>query len=218
MAITALMLQLVKPRWSKRCQHHNNFSSWSGFLPHAGTMMYSCSPGTGGQRCWHGAKFPSGYKGIDPCCPVLVTHTLSWLPGTLPARAGTVKYSFPLASAAALLAWSKVPIWLKSVDLYCPVLLTQTSLRLPGTLPACAGTVKYSFPLASAAALLAWGLLEFPAGYQGANLAQAQGALRWATDYLLACQLNDANGSFVAQVRWAPAFLAQLGRRAWPSG
>ncbi|KAK9845258.1 hypothetical protein WJX81_001552 [Elliptochloris bilobata] len=74
------------------------------------------------------------------------------------------------------------------------------------------GTVKYGFPLASAAALLAWGLLEFPGGYQGANLAQAQGALRWATDYMLACQLDDANGSFVAQVGSFEADRAFWGR------
>jgi len=67
-----------------------------------------------------------------------------------------------------------------------------------------AGTVKYGFPLAAATALLAWGLVTFPSGYTGGNLATAQGALRWATDYMLACRLGDANGSFVAQVAARP--------------
>lgn len=74
-----------------------------------------------------------------------------------------------------------------------------------------AGTVKYGFPLAAATALLAWGLVTFPSGYTGGNLATAQGALRWATDYMLACRLGDANGSFVAQVAARP----HMARAPW---
>ncbi len=81
-----------------------------------------------------------------------------------------------------------------------------------------AGTVKYGFPLAAATALLAWGLVEFPGGYAGGNLAAAQGALRWATDYMLACRLGDANGSFVAQVAArARGARAPWARHATPS-
>ncbi len=74
--------------------------------------------------------------------------------------------------------------------------------------------MKYGFPLAAATALLAWGLVTFPSGYTGGNLATAQGALRWATDYMLACRLGDANGSFVAQVAARPHRARAPGARA----
>ena len=51
---------------------------------------------------------------------------------------------------------------------------------------ACAGDLKLTMPTAWATALLAWGVLAFPQGWARAGgTAEALGAVRWGTDYLL---------------------------------
>ena len=58
--------------------------------------------------------------------------------------------------------------------------------------------VKYSFPMASATAVLAWALLEFPQGFVAAGrMASVKESVRWGADYLMAAHKNN---SFVVQV------------------
>ena len=50
----------------------------------------------------------------------------------------------------------------------------------------CAGDLKLTMPTAWTTALLAWGVLAFPQGWARAGgTAEALGAVRWGTDYLL---------------------------------
>jgi hypothetical protein len=52
--------------------------------------------------------------------------------------------------------------------------------------------VKLTIPMAYSTAMLAWGLLEFPAGYKKANQTlHAMDTLRWSTDYLLKTFVRD---------------------------
>jgi hypothetical protein len=60
--------------------------------------------------------------------------------------------------------------------------------------------VKYSFPMASATAVLAWAVLEFPQGFAAAGrMGAVKDSVRWGADYLMAAHLK--NNSFVVQVR-----------------
>jgi hypothetical protein len=60
--------------------------------------------------------------------------------------------------------------------------------------------VKYSFPMASSTAILAWTVLQFGAGYAKAGqLAAVQQHVRWGADYLM--KAHTATSNFVVQVR-----------------
>ena len=46
--------------------------------------------------------------------------------------------------------------------------------------------VKFNFPMASSTTILAWSIVDFPAGYNKAGEMQnALDGIRWATDYFL---------------------------------
>lgn len=70
---------------------------------------------------------------------------------------------------------------------------------VPGGFHDAGDHLKLNFPLATSTALLAWGLLDFPAGYAAAGQAGAALAtLRWAADYLMAC--HTAEERYVGQI------------------
>ena len=52
-------------------------------------------------------------------------------------------------------------------------------------------TVKFGFPMASAMTVLAWGGIQFQAGYEAAReLRQLHSAIRWGADYLIKCHVS----------------------------
>lgn len=56
-----------------------------------------------------------------------------------------------------------------------------------------------SFPLATSAAFLAWGVLEFEGAYAAAGeLGHAREGIRWIADYLMACHCQE--GSYIGQI------------------
>jgi hypothetical protein len=60
--------------------------------------------------------------------------------------------------------------------------------------------VKYSFPMATTTAMLAWTVLQFGAGYAAAGqLGAVQAHVRWGADYLM--KAHTAASNFVVQVR-----------------
>lgn len=67
--------------------------------------------------------------------------------------------------------------------------MESLTTRLPhGAYSCCAlaGDLKLTMPTAWTTALLAWGVLAFPQGWARAGgTAEALGAVRWGTDYLL---------------------------------
>nr|AFD33365.1 endoglucanase [Macrotermes barneyi] len=59
--------------------------------------------------------------------------------------------------------------------------------------------VKFGFPMASTATILAWGLVDYEAGYSSAGaLEDGRKALKWATDYFL--KAHTASNEFYGQV------------------
>lgn len=59
--------------------------------------------------------------------------------------------------------------------------------------------VKFMLPYGSAVAVLAWGLVAFPDGYQKSQQSfHALSTLRWAADFIIKCHVDDT--VFVAQV------------------
>lgn len=69
-----------------------------------------------------------------------------------------------------------------------------------------ADNLKLTFPMATAATQIAWGLYASPGGFErsGQGLSYAVDNLQWVTNYLGLCANN---GSYVvAQVRSCPAW------------
>jgi len=82
-----------------------------------------------------------------------------------------------LSSRAWTAALSQAPVaWLEPL----PPGRTPTARAVP------AGDLKLTMPAAWSTALLAWGVLAFPGGWvRAGGTADALGAVRWGTDYLL---------------------------------
>jgi Glycosyl hydrolase family 9 len=77
--------------------------------------------------------------------------------------------------------------------------LCVTSLSQQG-LCFCADNLKVTSAIAVIATYLAWGILESPTGFGKAEVMdQAMAELKWAADYLIACQTGTAE--YVALVR-----------------
>lgn len=71
--------------------------------------------------------------------------------------------------------------------------------KVPGGWYDAGDHLKLNFPLATSAAFLSWGLLEFKNTYITAGeLQHAQEGIRWVTDYLMACHQNEY--SYVGQI------------------
>ncbi len=86
--------------------------------------------------------------------------------------------------------------------------------------------VKFGFPMAASTTLLAWGMLEYEAGYQqSGQYGYMLDNLRWTTDYFLKAFTNDTPGQyeFYGQVGngnldhawWGPAEVMQMDRPAY---
>ena len=70
---------------------------------------------------------------------------------------------------------------------------------VPGGYYDAGDTIKVVYPMSTALAFVAWGLIEFPAGHDTASQTTfAQDMLRWGADFLMAC--HTAPNTFVGQI------------------
>ena len=70
------------------------------------------------------------------------------------------------------------------------------------------GFVKNSLSMAATVSMLAFGMIQFPGGFQKAGaISHGQDVLRWGSDYLLTCYQGNQTSvgvSYVAQVQLLP--------------
>ena len=158
--------------------------------------------------CWHGSQTVFGCCSSRSCCPAPFAWT-SVRRSARMRRHGQVQLPARVGGSAPGVGPAGVPGGVPGRQPGPGAGRAARGHRLPARLPA----ERRQRLLRRAGALLR------PSNPN--TLAQARGALRMATDYLLACQLNDANGSFVAQARCSdPQTLTPWPRRearcAWP--
>ena len=66
--------------------------------------------------------------------------------------------------------------------------------------------VKFGFPMASSATVLAWGLVEYKQAYQAAGQYDNMfNSIKWATDYFI--KAHTKTEEFYGQVRYAPSYV-----------